>query len=84
MIYKVRFTKLAIKELNKLNYNTKSLIIGWIEKNLNDTENPYIHGKPLVGNKKGQWRYRIGDYRIITEINDNELIILVVEVGHRR
>lgn len=52
MIYKVRFTKLAIKELNKLNYNTKSLIIGWIEKNLNDTENPYIHGKPLVGNKK--------------------------------
>lgn len=84
MIYNVKFSKLAIKELNKLDYKTKALIFGWIEKNLDKIENPYIHGKPLVGNKKGQWRYRVGDYRIITEIVDSELIIYVIEIGHRR
>lgn len=53
-------------------------------KNIEGTENPRIHGKGLVENKLGQWRYRIGDYRVICEIKDEEIIILELEIGHRR
>lgn len=53
-------------------------------KNLEQCENPRQHGKALTGDKSGQWRYRIGDYRIISEILDEEIQILVLEVGHRK
>ena len=53
-------------------------------KNLVGTENPRLHGKGLTANRSGQWRYRIGDYRLICNINDNKLIILALSVGHRR
>ena len=84
MKYKVVFTELAKKQLKKLDKYVASLIIGWIEKNLQDCDNPRIHGKNLIANKSGQWRYRIGDYRIICEIIDDEITILVLEVGHRK
>jgi mRNA interferase RelE/StbE len=41
-------------------------------------------GKPLTGSLKGYWRYRVGDYRIICELRDEELLILVIEIAHRR
>lgn len=84
MKYKVVFTKLAKKQLKKLDKHIAALIIGWIEKNLQDCENPRIHGKSLIANKAGQWRYRIGEYRLICDILDNEITILVLEVGHRK
>ncbi len=84
MKYKVIFTDKANKQLNKIDKHVASLIIGWIEKNLDGTENPRQHGKGLTGNKAGEWRYRIGDYRIICDIQDEEIIILVLEIGHRR
>lgn len=82
--YKVEYTVRAIKELKKLDKHTRNLIYAWIDKNLVDCENPRIHGKGLTSNRSGQWRYRIGDYRLICEISDNEIIILVLEVGHRK
>ena len=63
---------------------TRRIIIGWIAKNLVNCEDPRIHGKPLTANRVSQWRYRVGDYRIIAEIRDNELIILLISIGHRR
>lgn len=84
MKYKVVFTELAKKQLKKLDKYVAALIIGWIEKNLQDCDNPRIHGKNLIANKSGQWRYRIGDYRIICEIIDDEITILVLEIGHRK
>ena len=84
MKYKVIFTDRAKKELKKMDKYISALIIGWIEKNLEGCSNPRLYGKGLVGNKSGQWRYRIGDYRIICEINEEEIIILVLEVGHRK
>ena len=83
-MYKVEYTKTVIKILGKLDSFTRRIILEWIEKNLVGCENPRIHGKPLSANRKGQWRYRVGDYRIIAEIRDNELIILVINIGHRR
>lgn len=84
MKYKLAFTENAKKQLKKLDKHISSLIIGWLEKNIENCENPRIHGKGLIENKSGQWRYRIGDYRVICEILDNEIIVLVLEVGHRR
>ena len=84
MNYKIVFTDRAKKQLKKLDKHTSSLIIGWLEKNIEETENPRAHGKGLVENKSGQWRYRIGDYRVICEIQEKEIIILVLEIGHRR
>ena len=84
MKYRVVFTEKSKKQLSKLDKSVASLIIGWIEKNIEGCENPRMHGKGLLGNKSGQWRYRIGDYRAICEIRDEEVIILVLEVGHRK
>ena len=84
MQYRVELTDRVIKQLKKLDKHTSALIMGWIEKNLDGCENPRIHGKGLTANRTGQWRYRIGNYRLICEIKDEEVLILVLEVGHRR
>ena len=67
----------------KLDRSVLILIKSWIEKNLVDTDDPRRHGKGLASNRSGQWRYRVGNYRILAEIEDKELIILAIEVGHR-
>ena len=84
MQYRILFSERAKKQLKKLDIHVSALIIGWLEKNIEGCENPRIHGKWLVENKSGQWRYRIGDYRVICEIQDKEIIVLVLEIGHRR
>lgn len=84
MKYKVEYLPQVFKTLEKMDKYTKRIIIEWIEKNLVDTENPRQHGKPLTANRVGQWRYRVGDYRIIALIKDDKLIILVIAIGHRR
>lgn len=84
MIYHVEFTKYALKQLKKLDKPTASLIIGWIRKNIEGCENPRIQGKGLSANRSGQWRYRVGDYRIIAEIEDDKVLVLVINIGHRK
>ena len=84
MSYKVIFTDKAKKQLKKLDKHISSLIIGWLEKNIEGCENPRVHGKGLVENKSGQWRYRVGDYRLICEIKYNEVLVLILNIGHRR
>lgn len=84
MNYKVVFTDKAMKELKKLDKYTASLIIGWIEKNLDGCTNPRQHGRCLTANKSGKWRYRIGNYRLIAEIKDEIITILILNIGHRR
>ena len=46
-------------------------------------ENPRIHGKGLTANRSGQWRYRVGDYRILADIRDDEIVLVLIDVGHR-
>ena len=83
-MYHVEFTKNALKQLKKMDKSSASLILGWIRKNIEGCDNPRVHGKGLIANRSGQWRYRVGDYRIITEIEDDKVIVLVLNVGHRR
>lgn len=82
--YQVKYSERVTKEFKKLDKYTRQMIYSWIGKNLVGCEDPRQHGKGLTANKSGQWRYRIGDYRLICQINDNELIILALSVGHRR
>lgn len=84
MRYTVEFTERALKDLKKLDRHTSALILGWVRKNLENCENPRQHGKGLTANKSGQWRYRVGDYRLLAEIEDNKIKIIVLNVGHRR
>ncbi len=84
MIYRVEFTQRALKELKKTDRHTSALILGWVRKNLEGCENPRLHGKGLTENRSGEWRYRVGDYRLLAKINDNKIIILIVSIGHRR
>lgn len=84
MKYSVETTARFDREFRKLDRYTQRMLKAWIDKNLVDCENPRQHGKSLSGNLSGRWRYRIGDYRLICQINDNQLIILAMSVGHRR
>ena len=58
-------------------------IYAWIDKHLEGCEDPTAYGKPLTADLKGYWSYRVGDYRLICEIHDNILVVLVLEIGHR-
>src|SRR5699024_84131 len=76
-----RNRKKTLKKINELKAN---IIIDWINKHLVKTTNPRIHGKGLKGDRSGEWRYRIGDYRLIAHIDDEKVTILILELGHRR
>lgn len=84
MSYAVETTALFDREFKKLDKYTQRMIKSWICKNLVGCEDPRVHGKALSSNRKGQWRYRIGDYRLICDIQDEKLVILALCIGHRR
>ena len=84
MTYKVETTVRFDREFKKLDRYTQRMIKAWIDKNLVDCSDPRQHGKGLTANRSGHWRYRIGDYRLICEIRDSELVILALTVGDRR
>ena len=84
MTYSVFFTDAAKKALKKLDNFSAKKIISWIRKNLENCTNPRLYGKGLTGDHSGQWRYRVGDYRIISKIIDNKVIIEIISIGHRR
>ncbi|MBQ7564965.1 MAG: type II toxin-antitoxin system RelE/ParE family toxin [Lachnospiraceae bacterium] len=81
--YNVELSDRFKKEFRKLDKYTQKIIRAWIDKNLVNCEDPRAHGKVLTANRSGQWRYRIGDYRLICSIEDEKLVILALTVGHR-
>jgi len=85
MSYTVRIKKRAEKEIAKLDRKTQSLIMHWMTENLEGCENPRVVGnaKKLESVADG-WRWRIGVYRILGVIHDNEVLIEIFRVGHRR
>ncbi|MEO1148639.1 MAG: type II toxin-antitoxin system RelE/ParE family toxin [Cyanobacteria bacterium J06638_22] len=84
MTWKVEFDNRARRELRRLDRQTQDRILDWIRETLATEEDPRRTGKALRGTMRGLWRYRIGDYRIITQIQDDIVVILVVRIGHRR
>ena len=81
MTYRIRFTPKASKQVGRLDKPIARRIRFFLESL--DLENPRLVGKALRG-EGGFWRYRVGDYRILVSIEDDELLVLVVDVDHRR
>ncbi|MFD1245646.1 type II toxin-antitoxin system RelE family toxin [Paralysiella testudinis] len=85
MTWQIRFEKEALKELKKLDPPTARRILQFLNERLAPLENPRSIGEALKGARLGDlWKYRIGDWRIICDIQDQEIILLVVKIGNRR
>lgn len=84
MSYQVETTTRFDREFKKLDKYTQRMLKTWISKHLIGCTDPRQYGKGLTANRSGQWRYRIGDYRLICEIQDDKLVILALSIGHRR
>lgn len=83
MTWQLRYTDTARKQLGKMDASARNMILLWMSRNIDGCENPRLHGKALVGNLKGSWRYRIGGYRVLCEIRDSELVVLAFEMAHK-
>jgi mRNA interferase RelE/StbE len=84
MRYRIETTERFDREFRKLDRYTQRMVKAWIDRNISETDNPRQHGKGLSADRRGQWRYRIGDYRLLCEIQDDRLVILALTIGHRR
>lgn len=82
--WKVEFKPTAFKELKKLDRKIQNKIFQFLDRLIQNYDTPRFVGNALQGKYKGLWRYRAGDYRIICEIQDLRLIILVLNVAHRK
>lgn len=83
MRWKLDYSDKARKQLHKLGETQRAIILSWMDKNIEDCENPRVYGKGLTGDHSGEWRYRIGDYRVLCDIRDEKLIVLAFSIGHR-
>jgi len=83
-MYTVKLSVKATKILQKLDRPTSVMLYSWIKRNLDGCSNPRVHGKALTGDQKGYWRYRVGTYRIIADIDDKCIRIVIINIGHRR
>lgn len=81
MAYKVTLSPDAAKIFRKLDQPVQKRIAALVSK-IENSINPRFSGKALVGRDK-EWRYRVGDYRLICEIRDKQLIIWIIGIGHR-
>jgi mRNA interferase RelE/StbE len=79
-----RVDERALKEIKKLDHHTQREIFAYFDTRIAGPSDPRRFGKGLTGNFRGLWRYRIGDYRIVCQIKDRELIVLILSAGHRR
>ena len=83
MGYRVMIPDKVNKKILKFDRNTRKLLYDYINKNLKNTDNPKLYGKALTGNLKGLWRYKIMDYRLIVDIQDEKLVIVAIDFEHR-
>ena len=83
MIWQIEFSETAVKQLKKIDKNTSKRIIDFFRVRIAKTDNPRNIGKALTGPLGNFWRYRVGDYRIICDIQDNNFVILILKVANR-
>lgn len=84
MAWKIDFDPGVAKDLKKISKPEQKKILKYIKEKIAPLENPRSTGKALKGSFGGLWRYRCGDYRIITKIEDKSIVILVLAIGHRK
>lgn len=84
MAWKIDYTETARNRLRKLDKPVAKRIVDHMDERIAVLENPRSAGKALTGPLGGLWRYRVGDYRVICEVQDEVMRVLVIEVGNRR
>ena len=84
MAWKIDISRTAEKQITKLHREAQRAIISFLRERLAGAENPRQWGKPLQGEKRGLWRYRVGNYRLICDIQDERITVIVLQVGHRK
>ena len=85
MAWTIDYTESAQRQLRKLDKQVARRIVDFMDERIVPIENPRIIGKALTGSVFGSyWRYRVGDYRLICDIQDGKLCVLVIEVGNRK
>ena len=83
MAWRIELTRTAVKDLKRIDRKQAERILEFLKK-LSESENPRQRGTPLKGYLGELWRYRVGDYRVICNIEDEKGRILVLRVGHRK
>lgn len=83
MVWRIDYTQSAREQLRKLDRQVARRIVDFMDERVAAQSNPREFGKALTGALGGLWRYRVGDYRVICEIEDNALRVLVIALGHR-
>ena len=83
MAWTIEYTASARQALRKMDKPTAQRIVDYLDQRVAPLENPRNHGKALTGPLKTLWRCRVGDYRLICDIQDDILHVLVVQIGHR-
>ena len=82
--WRIEITRTATKQITKLGQQGQKAILKFLRERLSTAENPRQWGTALQGDRQGLWRYRVGDYRLICDIQDEKITILVLELGHRK
>lgn len=82
--WRIEITRTAERQIAKLDRSAQKSIQRFLRERLLAAENPRQWGKPLHGEKRSLWRYRVGDYRLICDIQDEKVLVLVLEIGHRK
>jgi mRNA interferase RelE/StbE len=83
-VWRVEFDRAAARDLRKLGSDAELRILRYLRERIAGMDDPRRLGQALTGDRKGLWRYRVGDYRIVASIEDDRFVVLVVTVGHRR
>jgi len=83
-VWRVEFHRAAVSDLRKLGPDGERRVLRYLRERIASSNDPRRFGHALTGDRKGLWRYRVRDYRIVASIEDDRFVVLVVTVGHRR
>ncbi|MFW5836926.1 MAG: type II toxin-antitoxin system RelE family toxin [Desulfovibrionaceae bacterium] len=84
MAWRIEFAESAAKSLSRLDHEVKQRVLRFLRTRIAPSENPRDFGGPLRKSLAGFWKYRVGDYRIVADIEDEKVLIVVLRIGHRR
>ena len=84
MAWTIEFDRRAVRDLQALDRAVQRRMLSYLEQRIAPAENPRDFGEALTSTFTGLWRYRVGDYRIVSRIEDDRLVVLIVRIGHRR
>ena len=84
MAWTINYADSALKELRKFDRQHAKRILDFMDTRIAVLDDPRSHGKALTGPLGSLWRFRVGEYRVICDIQDAELVVLVIRVGNRK